>query len=132
MARGTFRRNRMKRFDGRAVFVTGGAHGIGRATVHRLAQEDASITVADIDVEMAHHVASEVIAEGGAACAIHCDVTDPKSVDTAIASSVERFGQLDALVHTAGGDTEEPPFHEAPDDLWHRMIDFNLTGTVRC
>jgi NAD(P)-dependent dehydrogenase (short-subunit alcohol dehydrogenase family) len=100
--------------------------------VHRLVQEGASITVADVDVEMAHRVASEVIAEGGAARAIHCDVTDPESVDAAIASSVERFGHLDALVHTAGGDTEEPPFHEAPDDLWHRMIDFNLTGTVRC
>jgi meso-butanediol dehydrogenase / (S,S)-butanediol dehydrogenase / diacetyl reductase len=122
----------MNRFDGRAAFVTGGAHGIGRATVHRLAQEGAAVTVADIDDEAAHRVAGEVTAEGREALAIHCDVTDPELVDAAITASVERFGHLDALVHTAGGDTGEPPFHDAPDDLWHRMIDFNLTGAVRC
>jgi meso-butanediol dehydrogenase / (S,S)-butanediol dehydrogenase / diacetyl reductase len=122
----------MNRFDGRAVFVTGGAHGIGRATVQRLAQEGARVTIADIDIEAARHVAGEVTSEGGTVLATRCDVTDPESVDAAIASSVERYGHLDALVHTAGGDTEEPPFHEATDDLWQRMLDFNLTGTVRC
>jgi NAD(P)-dependent dehydrogenase (short-subunit alcohol dehydrogenase family) len=122
----------MNRFEGRVAFVTGAGHGIGRATVHRLAREGASVAVADIDDEAARGVAEVVTSAGGQAFAITCDVTNVASVDAAVAACAERFGHLDVLVQTAGGDTEEPAFHDTPDAVWQRMVDLNLLGTVRC
>ncbi len=124
----------MQRFAGRVAFVTGGGHGIGRAVVHRLAGEGASVAVADIDREAAERVAAEVVAdiEGGIAVAIPCDVTSRESVDASIAASMEQFGQLDVLVNTAGGGAAEPPFLESDDALWQQQLDLNLMGTMRC
>ena len=122
----------MKRFDGRAAFITGAAHGIGRAIAIRLAQEGASIAVVDLDVATAERVAQEVTSLGGSAFAVGCDVTDRSSVDASIAAHMERFGSLDVLVNTAGGDLPEPPFQEANDQLWERLADLNLTSVVRC
>lgn len=122
----------MQRFEGRVAFVTGGGHGIGRATAVRLAREGAAIGVADIDAEAAERVAEEIVGFGGAAAAISCDITDRGSVDAAMAAHVARFGGLDVLVNTAGGDRPNPSFQEADDEIWERLIDFNLTSVMRC
>jgi NAD(P)-dependent dehydrogenase (short-subunit alcohol dehydrogenase family) len=122
----------MKRFTGRAVFITGGAHGIGRATAKRLVQEGALVTIADIDDYAAHEVTRELNADRRVAFMVHCDITDAESVDAAIAASVKQFGAMDVLVHTAGGDRAEPSFDQTDDGLWQGVVDFNLVGTVRC
>jgi NAD(P)-dependent dehydrogenase (short-subunit alcohol dehydrogenase family) len=122
----------VQRFEGRVAFVTGAAHGIGRAVAIRLAREGASVTLADLDVQAAERTADEVTGFGGSAFAVGCDVTDRASVDASIDASIERFGRLDVLVNTAGGDTPEPPFPEVDDDLWQRQLDLNLSGVVRC
>jgi NAD(P)-dependent dehydrogenase (short-subunit alcohol dehydrogenase family) len=119
----------MRRFDGKAVFITGAAHGIGRATAIRLAQEGARVALADVDLETAQTAAEAI---GDVAWAVPCDVRQGDSVDAAIAASVERFGRLDVLVATAGGDTPEPPFAETDDALWQRLVDFNLISVMRC
>ena len=122
----------LQRFDGRVAFVTGGGHGIGRAIVVRLAREGAAVAVADLDLPAAERVAAEVLGAGGSALAVGCDVTRRASVDASVAACVQRFGRLDVLVNTAGGDTPEPPFEDADDDLWRRQLDLNLTGAMRC
>jgi NAD(P)-dependent dehydrogenase (short-subunit alcohol dehydrogenase family) len=122
----------MRRFDGWVAFVTGGAHGIGRAVCLRLAEEGAAVAVADLDVATAGRVAAEVTATGGAAIAVACDVTDQGSVDAAVAERVARFGRLDVLVNTAGGAAPEPTYQETDDDFWARQLDLNLTGVNRC
>jgi NAD(P)-dependent dehydrogenase (short-subunit alcohol dehydrogenase family) len=114
------------------AFVTGAAHGIGRAVTVRLAREGASVTVADLDVQTARRTANEVMDSGGLAFSLACDVTDRASVEAALAASSDRFGRLDVLVNTAGGDTTEPPFPEGDDDLWRRQLDLNLFGAVHC
>src|SRR6478609_6924796 len=68
----------MKRFDGRTVFLTGGAHGIGAATARRLREEGATLVVADLDVNAAREIAAD-LGEGN--LAVHCDITDRASVD---------------------------------------------------
>jgi meso-butanediol dehydrogenase/(S,S)-butanediol dehydrogenase/diacetyl reductase len=122
----------MQRFIGRVVFVTGGGHGIGRATCLRLAQEGASVAVADVDRVAAAQVADEAGKAGGSARAIGLNVTNAASVNEAISTAVEEFGRLDVLVSTAGGDSPEPPFTDAGDALWVRLADLNLLGVVRC
>lgn len=122
----------MGRLQGRVAFVTGAAHGIGRATALRLAREGAAVAVADRDVAAAEGTAAEIVAGGGAALAVPCDVTDTASVDAAVAAAVARFGRLDILANVAGGDVEEPVFHEQADGIWARMFELNLLGVVRC
>jgi NAD(P)-dependent dehydrogenase (short-subunit alcohol dehydrogenase family) len=122
----------MNRFNGRAAFVTGAAHGIGRAIAVRLAQEGAAVAVADLDDQTVEQVAQDLIDGGANACALRCDVTQRDSVDAGIAATVARFGHLDVLINTAGGDYGEPSFEETPDDLWEQKIDLNLISVMRC
>lgn len=120
------------RFDQRVIYVTGGGHGIGRATALRLASENGSVTVSDLDGDAAESVAQEIRAKGGAALATACDVTKRTSVDASLARSMDRFGRLDVLVNTAGGDFREPAFEEIDDETWDRKLDLNLKGVMRC
>jgi meso-butanediol dehydrogenase/(S,S)-butanediol dehydrogenase/diacetyl reductase len=120
------------RFDQQAIYVTGAGHGIGRAIALRLAAEKGAVAVSDIDAEAAEQVASEIVASGGTAFATTCDVTSRDSVEASIADAIGRFGKLNVLVNTAGGDWNEPAFGEIADELWDRKLDVNLTGVFRC
>lgn len=122
----------MRRFEGKAAFVTGSGHGIGRATALRLATEGAHVALADIDLDAGERVANEITRQAGDAVAISCDVTSAESVDSALAMATQRFGQLDVLVNVAGGDWDEPEFTEMTDETWSKKIDLNLNGVMRC
>ncbi len=117
------------------AMVTGGAHGIGRACAHRLAHEGARVVVADLDTDVARTVVEELVADGASGAArhrpIHLDVTSAASVDEAVAQSVEALGGLDVVVNVAGGSFAHPPFGDTGDEVWVRMLDLNLLGTVR-
>jgi len=120
------------RFEGQAVYVTGAGHGIGRATALRLAAEGAAVAVSDIDGPAAEAVAAELVAMGHRAFATVCDLTNRAAVDASIADAVGRFGQLNVLVNTAGGDWDEPALGEISDELFERKLNVNLTSVFRC
>lgn len=82
------------RLDGRIALVTGGASGIGEATVKELARAGAFIYIADINLTAAEALAATV----GEAKALHLDVTDP----TSIANALKQVALLDILVNNAG------------------------------
>jgi 2-keto-3-deoxy-L-fuconate dehydrogenase len=82
------------RLDGRRALVTGGASGIGEATVQELARAGAFVWIADINLGAAEALAATV----GSAQALRLDVTDPES----IAAAVKVVGELDILVNNAG------------------------------
>jgi meso-butanediol dehydrogenase/(S,S)-butanediol dehydrogenase/diacetyl reductase len=120
----------MRRFDGRTVFVTGGAHGIGAATARRLHDEGARLVVADTDVKAADQIAAEL---GDRSCAVRCDITDRSSVDAAVTEAVGQCGPLHALVNVAGGSRAHPPLLDGMADAdWTDLLDLNLTGAMRC
>lgn len=88
------------RFDGRVALVTGGASGIGEATVRRLHAEGAIVAIADIRPDAIVPLVAELGPER--TFAITVDMLDPQKIDAMIAYTVERFGRLDILINNAG------------------------------
>ncbi|GLC23491.1 SDR family NAD(P)-dependent oxidoreductase [Roseisolibacter agri] len=117
---------------GRVAVVTGGASGIGRASVHALAQAGAQVVVADVDEARARSVADEVHAAGGTALAVVADVTDDAAVKAMVATAVSTLGGVDLAVNAAGVGGVEAPTHAYAEAAWLRTVDVNLTGVWRC
>lgn len=119
----------MTEFQGRHVIVTGGAGGIGAATVWRFAQAGANVSILDRDQEAAGRVVDKAVAEGLTAEAYPCDVTDLASVEAAVSSAVERFGPVQVLVNNAGWDVFRPFLQTTPDE-WAKLIAINFVGVM--
>jgi 2-keto-3-deoxy-L-fuconate dehydrogenase len=119
------------RLAGRVAVVTGGASGIGRAIALRFGSEEARIGILDIDSEGAERTAQEVLASGGSAVAVCCDVTDQRDVDSAFVAVADRLGPLDLLVNSAGiahiGTVETT---EVAD--FDRLYAVNVRGVYNC
>jgi 2-hydroxycyclohexanecarboxyl-CoA dehydrogenase len=116
--------------QGRTVIVTGGASGIGKATVLLLAREGARVVIGDVDETGGRAVASEAAAAGHAVEYLPLDLTDRGSVDRFAAAAQQRVGRFDGLVNGAGWDIIQP-FLENPPEMWDRVIAINLMGAVR-
>jgi 2-hydroxycyclohexanecarboxyl-CoA dehydrogenase len=114
------------RLEGRTALVTGGAGGIGAATVRRLAAEGARVAVGDLDLDAARDVAAEV---DGLATVL--DVTDTGSVWRAVAAAVDAFGPVDVLVNNAGTD-RFAFFVNTDETLWDVVLGVNLRGVLAC
>src|SRR3954468_23362631 len=111
------------RFEGRKALVTGGAGGIGAATVRRLAAEGAEVWVGDLNEEAAREVAADVSGHS-----VLLDVTDPESAKAAVAAA---GGTLDILINNAGMD-EFGFFGETDPGQWERVLAVNLVGVLAC
>jgi 2-hydroxycyclohexanecarboxyl-CoA dehydrogenase len=116
--------------QGRAVIVTGGASGIGRATALLLAREGAHVFIGDIDEARGKATAEAARAAGHAADFLPLDLQKPESV-AAFADAVhQQVQRVDGLVNAAGWDRIQP-FIENPPEMWDDLIAINLLGAVR-
>ena len=120
----------MERFHDRRVVVTGGASGIGQATVLRLLQEAATVHTVDVDADGLARTAGSAEASGDAArlTTAILDVSDEAAVSASVREVVDRFGGLDVLVNAAGI-LRAAHTHESTLDMWNQVIGVNLTGT---
>jgi len=109
---------------GKVAVVTGGASGIGAAIAAAYVTKGASVALLDLSVAAAEGQAG-MLGEGTAAYA--CDVSDPASVEAAVAQVVQRFGRIDILVNSAGVAILAPA-EELTLEGWDRTIAVNLTG----
>ena len=108
------------------IAVTGGAAGIGAATVRLLAERGHTVVALDRD-----RTGGEGLATQGLCTYLPVDVADKASVQAAFAAVDERFGGLDGLVNSAG--IESRSLIEAiTEEGWDRVIDVNLKGTMLC
>ncbi len=116
-------------FKGKVAVVTGGASGIGRATAIRLAEEGASVAVADMNYEGALDTAEQINSKGGRAIALKVDVRDKQQTEEMAEKTLKAYGKIDILV-TSAGILEEVSIDDMTQEDWDRTIDTNLTGVV--
>jgi NAD(P)-dependent dehydrogenase (short-subunit alcohol dehydrogenase family) len=109
-------------FAGLTAVVTGGASGIGLATVERLVSEGCRVAVLDLDVAN--------VTAGAGLLAIECDVSDQASVSRAMTIAVGDFGSLDIVVNNAGVGAQGT-VEENSDDEWRKVFEVNVLGMVR-
>jgi 3-oxoacyl-[acyl-carrier protein] reductase len=113
------------RFEGKAAIVTGGARGIGRAIVERLASEGARVMIADVDEATATQTAKAI---GDHVIARKVDVTSNQSWEAAVQQVANDWGRVDILVNNAGIAGRSAPAWELAVDEWQQVIDIDLTG----
>lgn len=111
----------------RTAVITGGARGIGRATVVRLAEAGRDIVIADVAPE-GKGAAEEVESLGQRALWIQTDVTDEAAVRELMARTVSTFGRLDILVCCAGVLGKEQPFFDQSPTEFDRVMKINVYG----
>lgn len=112
---------------GRAVIVTGGASGIGRATALLLAREGARVFIGDVD-EVGGKATAEAV--GTAAEFLPLDLADAASIEAFAATIHSQVGRVDGLVNGAGWDRIQP-FMDNPPEMWDSLIAINLMGAIR-
>ncbi|MGE0741780.1 MAG: SDR family NAD(P)-dependent oxidoreductase [Hyphomonadaceae bacterium] len=117
----------MSRFDGKAVFITGGAQGMGLAVARICAAEGARIALADLKGAQARDAASTF---GGVdrAIGLACDVTDRSQVEAAFTAALDAFGGIDAVFCCAGAG-DAAPFLDMTDAQFESSMRPNLVGT---
>ena len=91
----------MGRLEGKVAIVTGGASGIGAATLRRFAAEGARVVCADRNDEAGERLAKEIAAQGGIAAHRHCDVSELAQVEAVVEFARREHGGLDVMFNNA-------------------------------
>ncbi|MGC4018704.1 MAG: SDR family oxidoreductase [Muricomes sp.] len=116
------------RLDGKRIFVTGGARGIGKSVATAFAEAGADLAIVDVDIQESQKTAQELAEKTGRkVIAIQTDVTNPEQVDAMIETVVSKLGGLEAAFCNAGICINVPA-EEMTYEQWKKVIDINLSG----
>src|SRR2546428_7571944 len=117
----------MGRLSGKVAIVTGGASGVGAATIRRFAEEGARVVCADIADEAGERLVAEICHAGSDAAYCHVDVGTLAEVEAMVAFAVERYGGLD-VIHNNAYWTGGGYVGEMDPEIWERSLRVMLTG----
>src|SRR5262249_31791547 len=115
------------RLIGKVALITGGTSGIGSATAKRFAAERAAVAIVGRNVERGEEGVRDILAAGGQALFLTCDVRLANDCRRAVEQTLERFGKIDILFNNAG------VFHpnsvpDCTEEEWDETIDSSLKG----
>lgn len=116
---------------GKVAIITGGGGALGAGIAHGLAQAGAAVVLADVKQAAATAVAERIVAAGGQALAVACDVADSTSVDDMVAQSIAAYGGVDILVNNAAIYPARP-WTEITEAEWDRVFAVNIKGYYLC
>ncbi len=120
------------RFAGKTAIVTGGATGIGRAIVVRLASEGATVIIADVKPDYGLDTERAVRDTDGHARFVLCDVSQSADVQAMVDTTLAETGRLDILVNNAGIPGALVPIDQLAEADWERALAVNLGGVFHC
>jgi NAD(P)-dependent dehydrogenase (short-subunit alcohol dehydrogenase family) len=118
----------MGQLNGRRIVVTGSTRGLGRAFAEALAADGARVVVNGTNGELVDEVVSGITSAGGTAVACPGSVADDAIAERLIATAVEQFGGIDAVVNNAGIVRDRTLFKMTPEEF-DEVIAVNLRGT---
>ena len=115
---------------GRAILISGGGSGLGRAIAIRLARAGGHAVVGDIQATAARETVAMIAANGGAATAVDLDVTDPAAAAATVRTVADEFGEaFDGLVNNAGTD-RGAGILDITDEQWESVVAVNQSGPL--
>jgi NAD(P)-dependent dehydrogenase (short-subunit alcohol dehydrogenase family) len=118
--------------EGKAILVTGGGSGIGRATSLLLAKQGAKVMIADYVPEGAQKTVAMIKEAGGTADCLAADVSVTKQVEMMVAKTVEKFGRIDGAFNNAGIEGKMAGTIDTSEENFDRTIAINLKGVWLC
>jgi 3-oxoacyl-[acyl-carrier protein] reductase len=121
----------MNRLQDKVAIVTGGAAGLGRATVELFAAEGAVVSIWDVNDADGAALADRLTAAGHRAEYHPVDVADPDAVDAAVAAVRDAFGRIDILINNAGI-TRDATLLKMEASQFDQVVDVNLKGVYHC
>ncbi|MBK9253990.1 MAG: 3-oxoacyl-[acyl-carrier-protein] reductase [Saprospiraceae bacterium] len=121
----------MYNLKNKVAVITGGAAGIGKATVEKFAEGGVSVAIWDVAVERGEALATELNAKGCSVRFFNVNTADNLSVTNAVSETLAIFGKIDILVNNAGI-TRDATLIKMTDEQWDQVLDINLKGVFNC
>jgi NAD(P)-dependent dehydrogenase (short-subunit alcohol dehydrogenase family) len=116
--------------SGKTAVVIGGTSGVGLTLAKGLAKAGADVVPTGRRHKLVAEVACEIMKMGRKSLALASDVSDRRSIESLCDKVCQEFGKVDILVNSAGI-TQRTPVLNVEESEWHRIIETNLTGTLR-
>jgi NAD(P)-dependent dehydrogenase (short-subunit alcohol dehydrogenase family) len=116
--------------NGKVAVVVGGSSGIGKTIALGLAQGGADVVASARRIELVKGLADEIESLGRRSLRVTCDVDQRESLNELLQACLDSLGKVDILVNAAGI-TKRAPTLDFSEADWNRIIDTNLTGTLR-